>query len=140
MKNDAVDISLSHPSIHLDVNNKNDVQNLDQILSLIIKQKNNKKKLIEILEHTSFKYLKRLQEDGLIADTAGENVVPVYNPIVLDKALYFKSKGGYSRLYKKQRNLDKPSRYIKWLGRWWWSIVVPLIIGLILLAIEKKWF
>ncbi len=138
MKIKNFDISLSHINVQLDINNINDVNNIDRVLSLITENKDNQAKLIEILENTSLKFLKRLQDDGLIKDNGGPDVVPVYHPIVLDKAFDLVKAGGYSVIYNKL-NKKKKSILTKIL-HWWWIYLIGVLIGLTLLAIENEWF
>jgi hypothetical protein len=102
--NDKFDISLSNTNKLLDLNNSNDASNIDMVLSLIVDNKENQDKLKDILENTSFKYLRRLQDDGLITDKGGPGIVPIYNPKVLEKAIKFRMAGGYSSLLEKPKS------------------------------------
>lgn len=116
-KQEKHSINLSHKNISLDLNNSQDVKNIDQVLSEAINAKKDKAELIEILKSTSMKYLKRLQEDGLIEDSGGKDVVPIYDPRVTPKAINFYEQGGYSSLIKDHDSLNKkdrmPEYYIK---------------------------
>ena len=140
MKSNNFNILLTHTSSHLNINNKNDVGNIDRVLNLIVENRQDQNRLREILENTSFKYLRRLQEDGLLTDEGGDNIVPISNPIVLEKALLLNKSGGYTALYKLQNKNGEPKKWIKWLSKWWWSFVVPLIVAVIILFITKIWF
>lgn len=122
-------ISLSHTNIHLDINNKIDVANIDHILSLLIENRNDKSKLIEIIKNISFKYLERLAEDGLLKDIDGPEVVPIYEPVVTNKAVNFKRDGGYSALFKQPKK-SKKQIIVK-------EIILPIVIGIILWLITQ---
>ncbi|MBK7345347.1 MAG: hypothetical protein IPJ06_20960 [Saprospiraceae bacterium] len=134
MKHNQHNISLSHSNIHLDLNNQNDAHNIDLILTKVVENRFTQNKVREILMETSMKYLKRLNEDGFVIDNTGTDLI-VYEPIVTEKAIEFIKAGGYSKLYRINATTQK-----SWLSKWWWSILVPLLIGIILLSMEYKWF
>jgi hypothetical protein len=94
-------ISLSHTNKILDINNDLDVGNIDRVLTQIVEHRNHPGKLKDLLENTSFKYLRRLQEDGLLANEGGTQMDPVSNPIIPKKTIQFESVGGYSSLLVK---------------------------------------
>lgn len=134
MMHNQLNISLSHSNVHLDLNNQNDAKNIDLILAKVVESRFDQNKVREILMDTSMKYLKRLNEDGLVIDDTGTDLI-VSKPVVMEKAIEFIKQGGYSKLYRINTTIQK-----SWIARWWWSILVPLLIGLTLLAIEYKWF
>ena len=104
------DIKLGHPNISLNLNNIEDSENIDIVLSKLIQKKDTQSELIEILSNTSMKYLKRLQDDGLLIDSTGSNVVPIYDPRLTKKAFEFHDLGGYSALFEKDQTKSKFSK------------------------------
>lgn len=93
-------IVLSHANVHLDLNNSKDIGNIQHVLTLLINVKGDKMKTIEILRQTSMKYLRRLQDDGIIADNSGPNAVPVINPFLTDLGVDFFKAGGYKQIFE----------------------------------------
>lgn len=166
------------------MNNSKDVGNIQHTLSLLISAKGDKTKIIEILRNTSNKYLFRLQEDGIIVEQTGPNIVPVYDPYITDLGVDFFNAGGYKKLFdctntsdieKSHVNIsadnlhigdnfgtysqrldsrtkkkittnapatkeNKQSAIVKIIFKYWWAFLIPVIIGIILLLIEYKFF
>lgn len=180
----SFNISLSHSNVHLDLNNPKDSGNIQHTLSLLFDTKDDKTKTILILRKTSMKYLERLQEDGLIADNGGPDIVPVFDPFITNKGVDFFNAGGYKKLFEvnnlpdpqksqvtisadnlhigdnfgtySQRldsrlkkksvvnapatNENKQSAIIKIISKYWWALLIPVIIGIVLLLIEYNFF
>lgn len=121
------DIKLGHPNIALNLNNVEDSENIDIVLSKLIKKKDDQSELIEILSNTSMKYLKRLQDDGLLIDSKDSNVVPIYEPRLTEKAIEFYNSGGYSALFEKDKNKSTFSKSILEIIK---KVLIGLLIGI----------
>lgn len=132
-------ISLSHTSIHLDLFNHNDVRNIDHVLRLIVVNKDNSENLRSILCNTSMKYMKRLQEDGLLADKSDSDVVPLFNPVVSDKAVNFINAGGYSALFTMTNKEKQKNSVFRVLGKWWWKFFIPLFVAILATLAIRLW-
>lgn len=138
MKKNKFNISLPHININLDINNKKDVEGLDRVLHLFIENQHSVPKLIELVKHTSFKYLERLDEDGLFMDKGGSGVLPIYEPVVTNKAIEFMKVGGYSALYKEPKKKRDRSFLREIIIMVIGGIILWLIVQYILLPLFTK--
>ncbi|ULC58585.1 hypothetical protein MBM09_11715 [Flaviramulus sp. BrNp1-15] len=127
MKKTDFNINISNPNSHLSLD-KDDIKTLDNILKELLKKENEPNQQLELLTNTSMKYLRRLNEDGLVNFQFDANY-QLKNPEITKKGYEFLKFGGYSKLSSKWKINLKKILYDPWTI----AIFGGLIVGYILL-------
>ena len=77
--------------------------------------------------------------------TVSQNITHNYydnstNKIQDSSIIESKVKQKLDKTIKINVNKEKSSKWYDILIKYWWTIIIPLVVGIIKLAIEKNWF